>query len=652
MEERTTGVLIIGHRYVAGSPIDAYGVVVLAAQKTDPSPSSLHPDALKSGARLGRYLLGDELGRGGSGLVFRAHDTLLDVPVCIKVLHPRLATNPEALARFKREILLARRIAHPGVCKLFELHEESGVRFITMELVAGTMLRDTLAAARPFPVDRTITIARSICRALGAAHDVGVIHRDLKPRNVMIGLDDEATLLDFGVATSSAAKSALTAPGIALGTQHYIAPEVWAGQPASSLSDLYALGVILYTSLVDRMPFATDTAIALLNAMRTALPTRPNTLRNDVPRALDDIVLRLLSVDPRKRFQSARDVEAALCAVHPATTKGATLMQWGPRDRPLTLSGRTAALDAADDSNVDETTMHDDGGGRTSSENVVLEPAAPSKAAAAAPVDAPDVLPEMRVRVAVVEQPPRAPTMMRPPPPRVSWLVLAASVTLFALCCVGVWTVVRAWRAQNTPVTTSSAPTLDHKSGEPAEAFPPGEDRDAVAASTVKRVDDEGGAAALRAARKPLAPPAAPAPLDVRGKRPPTASDGDRARFIEAREEIESAARAKGLVSGDVPELDAVRRNLAAALADEHYTPGIDEARRGLAVVDDVVVDRRFVSAKLTRLNDRFDRLTSANDRARIEAVTARILDAFSRDRFIEANGALNQAFAMLRDAR
>jgi serine/threonine-protein kinase len=262
---------------------------------------------------LGRYRLVAELGRGAMGVVFLAEDSRLRERLCVKVLQPALADNLEAVERFHREIVLARRIHHAGVCRIFDLHEDGGVRFLTMEHVEGANLADLLASS-VFSPERTAKLGATLCDALAAAHDVGVIHRDLKPRNIIVRAGDAVSILDFGVATALDLSSSLTLPGAALGTHHYIAPEVWAGRPATPKADQFAVGVVLFNCLTGKMPFAAARGALLLDEMRRGPPPPPSRLRPDGDARLDDVVLRALSFAPEQRFADVRAVGAALSA--------------------------------------------------------------------------------------------------------------------------------------------------------------------------------------------------------------------------------------------------------------------------------------------------------------------------------------------------
>jgi serine/threonine protein kinase len=283
------------------------------------------------GVMLGRYRVLNTLGKGGMGVVLLAQDTVLDQPVCLKLLHDHYVDDEEAAKRFTREIVLARRVVHRGVCRVFDLHEHEGRRFLTMEFIEGTPLHKICKRdSEPVPVERAVRIVRNICQALHAAHEVGVIHRDLKPRNIMLRAPeaatepDEISILDFGIATAvDAARDGLTRPGTAIGTSRFMAPEVWLGRKATVRSDVFAAGVILHHLLTTQHPWEEPEDGDLLDAMRKAPPTKASQQRAGIPRLVDDVLQQALAFRPEQRIPSAlqlaKSCEAILQALASST---------------------------------------------------------------------------------------------------------------------------------------------------------------------------------------------------------------------------------------------------------------------------------------------------------------------------------------------
>ncbi len=266
---------------------------------------------LEAGDDVGRYHLESRLGGGASGTVFRALDRELGVHVALKVLTPRLMNDDEAWERAKRELILARRVTHPGVSRLFDIHEHEGWRFITMELVEGATLRDVLARDGVFPPPRAVRVVAEVASALAAAHRVGVIHRDLKPLNIMLRQGDRPVILDFGFAIGHGT-TVITGSGITLGTPHYTAPEVLTGSPASTQSDLYSLGVILYQCLTGRLPYDVKDFEGLRAAHKTSRPVPPAQYSPAVPKALAALTMQALAPTPDERPRSASAFAEAL----------------------------------------------------------------------------------------------------------------------------------------------------------------------------------------------------------------------------------------------------------------------------------------------------------------------------------------------------
>ncbi len=252
-----------------------------------------------------RYRIDAELGWGGMGVVYRAHDTLLDRPVAVKVLSdPGLGT--EGRARLLREARAAAKLDHPNIVAVYDAGEADGTSFIVMQLVEG----ESLYQRRPQAVPEILSIARQICIALEHAHASGIIHRDLKLENVVVTQGQTVKLMDFGLARS--VESRLTSEGTIVGTFSYLAPELILGQPASPQSDLYALGVMLYELTTGQPPFSGETLVALLSQHLHATLVPPSTHNPAIPAALETLILRLLNKQPNERPASAAEAREAL----------------------------------------------------------------------------------------------------------------------------------------------------------------------------------------------------------------------------------------------------------------------------------------------------------------------------------------------------
>lgn len=258
----------------------------------------------------GRYRVDRLLGRGAMGAVFAAHDDEVDEDVAIKILEA--AHEDDTLARFRREVRLARRVTHRNAARTYDLGEHEGLRYLTMELVAGESLQDRLARDGRLTPEVAVDMAVQICRGLAAAHGVGVVHRDLKPANVLLEASGRAVITDFGVARGLVDDPQVTVDHLAIiGTPAYMAPEQVRGTDIDARADLFALGVMLFEMLTGRRPYRGQTAMALAAAR---LSDDPMDLREEasVPSALADVVMRCLERDPAKRHDSAQELAKAL----------------------------------------------------------------------------------------------------------------------------------------------------------------------------------------------------------------------------------------------------------------------------------------------------------------------------------------------------
>ncbi|HEY2946024.1 MAG TPA: tetratricopeptide repeat protein [Vicinamibacteria bacterium] len=259
----------------------------------------------------GRYRIVGQIGLGGMGVVYKARDEELDVDVALKVLRPDLGTDPEWIARFRRELVLAREITHKNVVRIHDIGESDGLRFLSMSLVEGRSLLTLLEKEGPLPVDRALAIFRQVAEAVQQAHDVGIIHRDLKPGNVLLSPDDTAYITDFGVARSLD-RDGMTRAGAIVGTLDYLSPEQVAGDPADARSDIYALGLLLFEMLTAELPFRSASRAETL-AQRIAGRARDIADTGvAVPAHVRRLIRRCLERSPARRYAGVRELIADL----------------------------------------------------------------------------------------------------------------------------------------------------------------------------------------------------------------------------------------------------------------------------------------------------------------------------------------------------
>ena len=263
---------------------------------------------LKVGGNLGeRYEILQMLGKGGMGAVYKARDTELDRLVAVKVIKPELAQDPEVLQRFKQEILLSSQVTHRNVIRIFDLGQADDIKFISMEFVEGQDLHGVLKERGSLPPEEAVEIMEQVCLALTEAHEAGVVHRDLKPHNIMIEEEGRVVVMDFGIARSVQI-TGVTQTGSVLGTPDYMSPEQVKGQTVDARADIFALGVILFRLLAGQVPFKGDSPMASMY-MRTQDRARSvREVNPEVPGFLGDVIARCLEISPQRRYQSAREL--------------------------------------------------------------------------------------------------------------------------------------------------------------------------------------------------------------------------------------------------------------------------------------------------------------------------------------------------------
>src|ERR1700681_1633412 len=254
-----------------------------------------------------RYEILELLGQGGMGAVYKARDTELERLVALKLIRADLASNPEILRRFKQELILAREVTHRNVIRIFDLGQAKGFKFITMEFVEGRDLRAVIREKEKLPPDEAVRIIAQVCRALESAHAAGVVHRDLKPQNIMLDAKDRVYVMDFGIAHPLETPG-MTQTGALMGTPEYMSPEQAKGIKVDARSDLFALGIIFYEMLTGISPYKADTALATLLKRTQERPQSPAEVDAAIPKAISDVVMKCLEIDRDQRFGTAREI--------------------------------------------------------------------------------------------------------------------------------------------------------------------------------------------------------------------------------------------------------------------------------------------------------------------------------------------------------
>ena len=275
---------------------------------------------------LDRYELEELVGSGGMSSVYRAHDRLLDRTVALKVLHEHHLQDPEHVERFRREARSAAVLSHPNIVTVIDRGEHDGRQFIVFEFVGGDNLKRLIELNKPLPVATALELATQIARALSFAHRSGLVHRDVKPQNVLLNGDGQAKVTDFGIARSLDVQRGMTQTGTVLGTSDYIAPEQAQGLHVDEQTDIYSLGVVLYELLTGEVPFPGENFVAVAMQHINEPPPSARAKRSDVPARVDAAVQRAMAKDPRDRFPTMADFGRELEACAGDTEEGTQII--------------------------------------------------------------------------------------------------------------------------------------------------------------------------------------------------------------------------------------------------------------------------------------------------------------------------------------
>jgi len=258
-----------------------------------------------------RYEIIEELGKGGMGRVYRVEDTKLKQEVALKLIKPEIAKDKKTIERFRNELKLAREIAHRNVCRMYDLNEEKGTHYITMEYVRGEDLRSLIRRIGQLPLGKSISIAKQICEGLAEAHSSGVVHRDLKSSNIMIDNNGNVRIMDFGIARSLESKG-ITGAGVMIGTPEFMSPEQVEGKETDQRSDIYSLGVILYEMVTGRVPFEGDTPFTIGVKHKSEIPKNPKELNTQISDDFSYVILRCMEKGKENRYESAGKLRSDL----------------------------------------------------------------------------------------------------------------------------------------------------------------------------------------------------------------------------------------------------------------------------------------------------------------------------------------------------
>ena len=280
----------------------------------------------------GRYQIIEELGRGGMGRVYKVLDKDIDEKMALKLLNLEVATDEKIIKRFQNELKFARKITHKNVCKMYHLAKKEETPYITMEYVPGEDLKSLIKRKEKLAAEEAISIAKQVCEGLVEAHELGVVHRDLKPQNIMIDDKGRAKIMDFGISRSLETKG-VTEAGVIIGTPEYMSPEQVEGKEVGKRSDIYSVGVILYEMVTGKIPFEGGTALSIALKHKSEMPQEPWQINAQISESLSRVILKCMEKDKEKRYEGADELLSELVKIEEATQTAERVI---PRRIPLT----------------------------------------------------------------------------------------------------------------------------------------------------------------------------------------------------------------------------------------------------------------------------------------------------------------------------